>query len=96
MAPPEPGHTLWTKAVNSAGGCSMWQMRMLMPFAMAIDILERAHIDVFADKSAVECCVKHLRKPNHKVYFLQHPRPQVTEVKNINESRVLAIFSSWR
>ena len=59
---PEKDHTNWTKGTNSAGG-GMKAMRMLMPLAMAVDILEQADLSVFVDTGGVECLLDQLRYP---------------------------------
>ena len=59
-----------------------------MPVGMAIDILECADIEAFADKSGVECCLADLRHPKHKVHFLKTPHAEVLELEQVNESKV--------
>ena len=84
--PSGPDHVSWKKGTNTAGG-GMRALRIVVPVGMAIDILECADIEAFADKSVVECCLAALRPPTQTVHFLR-PTPQVLELKDVNESKV--------
>ena len=67
---PEPkaaGHVSWTKGINTSS--SIRALRIAVPVGMAIDILECADIEAFADKSGVECCLADLRHPKQQVIF---------------------------
>ena len=59
-------------------------MRMLMPLAMAVDILEHADMSVFVDAAgAVECRPDQLQGPDHPVYFLKDGEPTEMRVKDV-------------
>ena len=66
--PTGPDHDNWKKGTNTAGG-SMRTLRIAVPVGMAINILECADIEAFADKSVVECCLADLRHPTQQVPF---------------------------
>ena len=83
--PKGAGHLSWKKGINTSS--SIRALRIAVPVGMAIDILECADIEAFADKSVVECCLAALRHPTQQVHFLR-PAPQVLELKDVNESKV--------
>ena len=65
---PPADHTNWKKGTNSAGG-GMKTLRILMPLALAIDILERDDMSVFVAGGGVGCQLDQLRNPDHPVFF---------------------------
>ena len=83
--PKATGHVSWTRGINTSS--SIRALRIAVPVGMAIDILECADIEAFADKSVVECCLADLRHPKQQMHFLR-PDPQVLELKKVNESKV--------
>ena len=83
--PTGAGHLSWKKGINTSS--SIRALRIAVPVGMAIDILECADIEAFADKSGVECCLADLQYPKQQVHFLR-PDPQVLELKIVSESKV--------
>ena len=84
--PKGAGHLSWKKGINTSS--SIRALRIAVPLGMAIDILECADIEAFADQSGVECCLNDLRHPQHKVHFLKLPHAQVLELEKVNESKM--------
>ena len=74
-------HTSWLKGTNTPS--SMRALRIVVPVGMAIDILENAGIEAFAQQSGVESCLADLRHPSHQVYFLKRPHPTTLSLIHI-------------
>ena len=77
---PEPrsDNDAWTKGTNSAGG-SLRTMRIVMPLGMALDILQKADLNIFQQAGAVECWPGELTSPKQEVRFLNR-----TTMKKLN------------
>ena len=81
---PAADHTNWKKGTNSAGG-GMRALRMLMPLAMAIDLLEHADMSIFVTAAGgVECHPDQLRIPDHPVWFLKDGELTETRLTDIH------------
>ena len=69
---PEPEsytHDAWEKGINSASGSR--SLRIVMPLAMFVDIVENADLSIFSSEAGgVECWPRQLQFPNHDVFFL--------------------------
>ena len=69
---PEPlcTNSAWTRGTNSASG-SLRSMRIVMPLAMALDILQKCDLNIFTTQAgAVECWPEELNSPEQEVRFL--------------------------
>ena len=77
---PEPRscNYAWTRGTNSAAG-SLRSMRIVMPLGMALDILQKADLNIFQQAGAVECWPGELTSPNQEVRFLNR-----TTMKKLN------------
>ena len=82
---PEPKlytHDAWAKGINSASGSR--SLRIVMPLAMFVDIVENADLSIFSSEAGgVECWPRQLQFPNHDVIFLntKWDRFQITQVQ---------------
>ena len=69
---PEPKsytHDAWEKGINSASGSR--SLRIVMPLAMFVDIVEKADLSIFSSEAGgVECWPQQLQYPEQEVCFL--------------------------
>ena len=69
---PEPEsytHDAWEKGINSSSGSR--SLRIVMPLAMFVDIVEKADLSIFTSEAGGVGCRPHqLQFPNHEVRFL--------------------------
>ena len=66
--PPSHKHDAWTKGVNRASGNR--SLRIVMPLAMALEIVQHANLAIFTEQAGVECWPGELSSPEETVYFL--------------------------
>ena len=83
---PEPEsytHITWEKGINSASGSR--SLRIIMPLAMFVDIVDNADLSIFSSEAGgVECRPHQLQFPNHEVRFLNGKwdhRFEITQVQ---------------
>ena len=80
-APPHD-HPLWTRGINTSS--SVRTMRILMPTGLAINILDNADIEIFANEAgAVEYWPSAL--PDLPVYFLKSESPGVAPAMTVRD-----------
>ena len=65
---PKKGHIAWTNGINSATHSR--SLRIVMPLAMALEILQNADLEIFTQQGGVECCPGQLQYLHHPVWFL--------------------------
>jgi len=67
---PEPkrGGLAWTNGINSATHSR--SLRIVVPLAMAVEILQKADLKIFTQEGGVECWPGQLQYPDHPVWFL--------------------------
>ena len=76
-------HTRWTNGTNTASGSRA--LRILMPLGMAIDILERADLNMFVSMGGVMQCKRgELRLPDQPVWFLKTDLMKELRVRGVN------------
>ena len=78
---PKRGHIAWTHGTNSATGSR--SLRIVMPLAMALEILQNADLEIFTQQGGVECWRGQLQYLHHPVWFLnwKWERFQITDVQ---------------
>ena len=80
---PGPGHNLWKSGTNTASGSR--GLRILMPLGMAIDILERADLNMCVNMGgAMQCKRGELRLPDQPVWFLKTELMRELRVRDVN------------
>ena len=65
---PKRGHIAWTNGTNSATGSR--SLRIAVPLAMAVEILQKADLKIFTQEGGVECWPGQLQYLHHQVWFL--------------------------
>ena len=66
--PPSHKHDAWTKGVNRASGSR--SLRIVMPLAMALEMVQHANLAIFTEQAGVECWPQELSSLEENVYFL--------------------------
>ena len=82
---PEPGrgHNSWKYGTNTASGSR--GLRIRMPLGMAIDILERAGLNMLVNMGgAVQCKRGELRLPDQPVWFITTELMRELRVSDVN------------